>query len=308
MRSFKVLKLMSSWYRTIDAGMWGDEKFRKLSRPQPNAQFLWVYLLTGAHTEGLPGLYAVGEAALAEALGWTVEELRPVFAELRELGMALADITARVIYLPNAIKYQAPCNQKHLQSLGKHFHRIPECELKTRWLAQLYEYAESQGEPYIEAFMSGFDTVWHTVCDRVSPPNPNPNPKPNPQPNPNKELSGKPDGIPPGQEPDIPFAEIVGYLNERAGKRFRNGRPQTRTHIRARWAEGYRIEDFKQVIDTKVAEWLGTDMEKHLCPDTLFGSKFEKYLNSKGEGTSVQGSQYRDMNELMDGEDNADSE
>jgi len=26
-------------------------------------------------------------------------------------------------------------------------------------------------------------------------------------------------------------------------------------------------------------EWLDTEMEKYLCPDTLFGTKFEKYLN-----------------------------
>ena len=28
-------------------------------------------------------------------------------------------------------------------------------------------------------------------------------------------------------------------------------------------------------------------MEKYLCPDTLFGSKFEKYLNQKINGPGV---------------------
>ena len=41
------------------------------------------------------------------------------------------------------------------------------------------------------------------------------------------------------------------------------------------------VDDFKKVIDTKAAEWLGTDMEKFLRPQTLFGSKFESYLNQK---------------------------
>ena len=41
------------------------------------------------------------------------------------------------------------------------------------------------------------------------------------------------------------------------------------------------FEDFCTVIDKKSNEWLGTDMEKFLCPDTLFGTKFESYLNQK---------------------------
>lgn len=40
------------------------------------------------------------------------------------------------------------------------------------------------------------------------------------------------------------------------------------------------MEDFKKVIDWKVSEWTGTDMEKYLRPETLFGTKFEGYLNA----------------------------
>ena len=55
----------------------------------------------------------------------------------------------------------------------------------------------------------------------------------------------------------------------------------TTKHIKARINDGYTLEDFKSVIDKKCSEWLNSDMEKYLCPDTLFGSKFEKYLNQK---------------------------
>lgn len=85
---------------------------------------------------------------------------------------------------------------------------------------------------------------------------------------------------------DIPFSAIIDYLNDRAGTRYRASTPKTRAHIKARWAEGYRLDDFERVIDVKVAEWLNdTKMRKYLCPDTLFGTKFEKYLNqSMAEG------------------------
>ena len=45
--------------------------------------------------------------------------------------------------------------------------------------------------------------------------------------------------------------------------------------------EGYILDDFIAVIDKKYDEWIGTEWEKYLCPETLFGTKFEKYLNQK---------------------------
>lgn len=79
---------------------------------------------------------------------------------------------------------------------------------------------------------------------------------------------------------DIPFSAIIDHLNEKAGTRYRASTAKTREHIRARWREGYRLDDFIRVIDVKCAEWLGDErMGKYLCPDTLFGAKFEKYLN-----------------------------
>ena len=74
--------------------------------------------------------------------------------------------------------------------------------------------------------------------------------------------------------------EIVDYLNGRCSTRYRANTDSTKRHINARLKEGYTVEDFKQVIDTKVAEWgKDTKMRKFLRPETLFGTKFESYLN-----------------------------
>ena len=77
------------------------------------------------------------------------------------------------------------------------------------------------------------------------------------------------------------YIEAVDYLNEKAGTKYKTNSKNTTKHIQARIREGYTLEDFKTVIDKKCSEWLNTDMEKYLCPETLFGSKFEKYLNQK---------------------------
>lgn len=75
-----------------------------------------------------------------------------------------------------------------------------------------------------------------------------------------------------------PYQEIVDYLNEKAGKKFKVN-DKTKAHINARVNDGYTLPDFRAVIEKKVAEWKGTEMDKFLRPETLFGTKFEGYLN-----------------------------
>ena len=73
---------------------------------------------------------------------------------------------------------------------------------------------------------------------------------------------------------------IITFLNQKAGTNYRASSKATQGHINARLAEGYTLEDFFSVIDKKCAEWRGGEMEKYLRPETLFGSKFENYLNA----------------------------
>ena len=79
----------------------------------------------------------------------------------------------------------------------------------------------------------------------------------------------------------IYYVEIVDYLNSAIGTQYRAETATTKKHIDARLNEGFTVDDFKTVIDKKAAEWLGTEMEKYLRPETLFGTKFESYLNAK---------------------------
>lgn len=80
------------------------------------------------------------------------------------------------------------------------------------------------------------------------------------------------------------YTTVISYLNEKAGTKYRATTPKTQALIRAREREGFTLDDFKAVIDKKCAEWMGCDMEKYLRPETLFGPKFEGYLNEKGRG------------------------
>ena len=75
--------------------------------------------------------------------------------------------------------------------------------------------------------------------------------------------------------------EIIDYLNKVAGKKYKKGIQKTNALIKARLKEGFTIDDFKTVIDKKTKDWKGGDFEIYLRPETLFGTKFESYLNEK---------------------------
>lgn len=81
--------------------------------------------------------------------------------------------------------------------------------------------------------------------------------------------------------PSLPSVaeDIVTFLNSTVGSNYKSTTGKTRKLIAARLAEGFTVDDFKAVITKKAKEWQGTDMAQYLRPETLFGTKFEGYLN-----------------------------
>lgn len=83
------------------------------------------------------------------------------------------------------------------------------------------------------------------------------------------------------KEPDH-VEEIVEHLNQRAGTHYKATTANTRKLIKARLKDGFTVDEIKLVIDKKCADWLNNrDMVQYLRPETLFGNKFESYLNAK---------------------------
>ena len=72
--------------------------------------------------------------------------------------------------------------------------------------------------------------------------------------------------------------EIVDYLNETCNTAYRADSAKTRRLISARFGEGRTVEDFRLVIRHMHRQWMGSEQEMYLRPETLFGSKFEGYL------------------------------
>ena len=82
------------------------------------------------------------------------------------------------------------------------------------------------------------------------------------------------------KEKDI-VSEVVSFLNEKAGTKYKTTVQKTKSHILARVKEGFTIDDFHSVIIAKVSEWNNDPkMSKYIRPETLFGTKFESYLQT----------------------------
>lgn len=85
------------------------------------------------------------------------------------------------------------------------------------------------------------------------------------------------------------YEEIVKYLNDKANTNYRSSTKKTKQLIKARLNEKFTVDDFKTVIDKKTNQWLNdTKMSTYLRPETLFGTKFESYLNEKGGTNNAQ--------------------
>jgi len=81
---------------------------------------------------------------------------------------------------------------------------------------------------------------------------------------------------------EIPYDEIINHLNELTSKNYRTSTRKTKDLIKSRWNEKFKLEDFKKVIEIKTSQWLkDAKYNSYLRPETLFGTKFESYLNEK---------------------------
>ena len=97
------------------------------------------------------------------------------------------------------------------------------------------------------------------------------------------------------------YSEVIKHQNEKTGASYKASTKKTQTCIHARLEEGFTLEDFKTVIDKKCDEWRGTEWEKYLRPETLFGTKFESYLNAKVTKKPVNTGMAQDVEDPLKG-------
>ena len=243
-------------YRTIDTAFWGD---RKVSEDfSADERYLYLYLMTNNRTR-LCGCYEITCKAMAFETGLPADKVKKALSALDEKHhVIMYDPATSEVLLLNWAKYQWNTSPKTLASVRKdaasiHNESYKEAVLDLVNRAENGEERDTLSIPYqypIEGVSIPFCSVSNT--------------KP-------KSKSDSKD--------KEKYIEIVNYLNTATGSNYKPLAKETVKHINARLSEGYTIDDFKTVIDKKARDWIGTEQEKYLRPETLFGSKFEGYLN-----------------------------
>lgn len=155
-------------YRKAEVALWFDERFLALSAPQPNAQTLWLYLLTGPRTTILPGLVLAHEEVMASDLRWPLEAFRKAFGEVFREGMAKAFWPTGVVVLPRALfdsmgtprATSKPQSPNVVKGWATSWELVPDCELTREYLVTLKAFAEAFGEAYAEAFAKAFQKAF----------------------------------------------------------------------------------------------------------------------------------------------------
>ena len=224
----------------------------------------WAVLVTAWNCPDCAqlGCYTTHPDKLAR---WTCRMNRKLFDKtlesLIEKKYVEWDAANFLIFLPKFVrKVIKNANQLKASRRLLHYNLLPNCELKKKYWAALRAVAERFNE--LEWFGERYQEPFA---------------KPLPKQEEEKENKKKKE-----EEAPPPYSEIIDFLNEATGKQFKATGDATRRHINARWNEGHRIEAFKQVITNKAGQWKhDPDMAIYLRPETLFGNKFESYLNEE---------------------------
>ena len=212
-------------YRKVNVKLSADPRYRKLSRPLANGQSCYLYLKTGPHTTNIPGVFQIGEAALAECLGWTIEGFRQAYCELQDAGLAEADFISRLIWLPDEIHEDLPDNHNIVLGWRVVWGELPDCELKAKIRQTFRDVLKKKGSAFAKAFSSfaGHDneTVSGTVSVTVGG-NRMPNTETEPDPEPEKKKKScstssarkpTPSNVPvPFSEPEESAAQNTGNI------------------------------------------------------------------------------------------------
>ena len=240
-------------FRQIHIDFWQDELIAEFT---PEDKLFYLYLMTNSKTNQC-GIYRINKRIMAFDIGWNVETVDKMLNRFVSYGRIKYNDSESEVFILNWLKHNSARSPKVATRVYTELKDVKTAGFKDEAIALCIEY----GYP--------IDTVSIQVRNK------------NKNNNKNNNKDEEPETIEPEENASIPYSEIIAYLNEKTGKGFKCV-GKNKDLIKARWNEKCRLNDFKQVIDNKCEDWLlDENMNKFLQPSTLFGTKFDQYLNQK---------------------------
>ena len=267
--------------RIIDTNFWDDALV--VEKYTPEDKYFMLYLMTNPKTTSI-GIYPFVKKQVAFDLGYSVDTVSFLLERFeKSYEKVVYDDEHKEIAVKNSLKFT-------VSKGGKPVEDMIDRELKSVKSGRLiHETYKDMAEWWTISNREIDTTIKNRFEEELKKRNIIINTNANANANANTDtyndsLHDSSDKSPQSQkryDDDIPYREIVEYLNEKTGSQYKHTTQSTKNGIKARYNEGFKLDDFKHVIDNQVAEWLYNEkMKKYLRPQTLFGTKFESYLNN----------------------------
>ncbi|UDB49859.1 conserved phage C-terminal domain-containing protein [Bacillus safensis] len=256
-------------FRHVQTTFWQDPKVTEEMTPED--RYFFLYLITNPNTTQI-GIYSLTKKQMAFDLGYSIESVNSLMDRfINHHKLVLYNNVTREVAIKNWPKYNLNKGGKPiLDCVTKELREVKDKSL----MSVLYPKIENTNiRELFERY--GNDTLHDTSTTSG---------QKEKEKEKEKEKKDILSGNPTADESEIPFKLITDLLNQMSEKNYRHTTPKTQQLIKARWNEGFRFDDFKKVILAKCFEWRDNpDMSKFLRPETLFGTKFEGYLNNSDE-------------------------
>lgn len=262
--------------RIVDTSFWTDGKVDDFS---PEDKYFMLYLLTNPFSTQL-GIYEISIKQVAFQLGYSMDSVKVLIDRFEnKYGMILFSPATNEIAIKNFLRHSIIKGGAPVRDcLIKEIKKVKNKELIARVFAHI------KGSESLNETVKNIIAEYEEKNGSLSYSNEKQNEKDNENENDNENEVSSPDTGNDSSNDTFQSAvcEIISYLNEKTESMYRASNKKTQSCIRARLSEGFKVDDFKTVIDKKCAEWIGDPkMEKYLRPETLFGTKFEGYLNAR---------------------------
>lgn len=237
-------------YRNVRLSFWSDSKVEEEFTPED--KYFYLYLLTNPQTN-ISGCYKVSYGTMVKDTGYSKDTIIRLIKRFDEVHDVLKfDEATGEILLLNWHKYNWTSSEKILTGIKTIANKIASENFKDYIFRQIECYKNDQ-QPcqYVRQDVTEESTNIEELTDDDE--------------KNNSQI----------------VKDVIDYLNIAAATNYKSTSEKTKRLIKTRIKDGFALDDFKTVIDKKTSEWQGTDMEKFLRPETLFGNKFESYLNQK---------------------------
>ena len=236
-------------YRQVHISFWQDPYIEDLSAKE---KYFYIYLMTNSKTKQC-GCYEISMKLIKYETALTQQEIDAFITKLSIGNKIRYNQENQEFLILNWLKHNSFKSPKVLACIIKELQDIKTEEFKQ------YIYDFSNGSTSIDSL----SIVYRESIDTQS------------QKEEEKEEEKE-------ETYNYLLKCVVDHLNTVAGASYKPTTRKTSDCIIARINEGYTdFEQYKHVIDVKASQWLNTEQQKYLRPETLFGPKFESYLNEK---------------------------